>query len=361
MLPPLIEKKLEQLSARRRELEDLLSKPETLERPAVYRCHSLELGKVMKVVARYDEYLRAARELAGNEELSRSSVEDPALRQLAKEEVALLEPTVRRLSEELIDRVLVEDKDASKNVIVEIRAGVGGEEAALFAGDLFRMYSKYAERRGWKMEVMDSSPTDLGGFKEVVFSVSGEDVYRDLRYETGGHRVQRVPQTEASGRIHTSAATVAVLGEPEEVEVEIKDADIEMEFYRSGGPGGQNVNKVSSAVRIRHIPSGIVVAIQEESSQHKNRARALRVLRSRLYEHHESQRKEKEQSLRRNQIGSGDRSQRIRTYNFPQNRVTDHRLNENFNLERIVREGDLTALTEALRAHDREQRMKELL
>ena len=256
--------------------------------------------------------------------------------------------------------VLDEDKDASRNVIMEIRAGVGGLEAALFTADLLRMYTKYAERRGWKAEILDASPTDLGGFKEVILSVTGDSVHRDLRYEMGGHRVQRVPATEASGRIHTSAATVAVLGEPEDVDIEIKESDIKMDFYRSSGPGGQNVNKTSSAVRLTHIPTGLVVAIQEESSQHKNRAKAMRVLRSRLYDFHEAQRKEKEQDLRRSQIGSGDRNQRIRTYNFPQNRVTDHRINENFNLERIVVEGDLEALIEGLRAYDRDLKLKAL-
>ncbi|HVR73488.1 MAG TPA: peptide chain release factor 1, partial [Planctomycetota bacterium] len=286
--------------------------------------------------------------------------EDPLLRELAREEIARLEPILAKLTSELMDAVLVEDKDASKNVIMEIRAGTGGDEAALFAGDLLRMYSKYAERRGWKLEVLEQSPTDLGGFKQLVLSITGEFVHRDLRYEMGGHRVQRVPTTETQGRIHTSTATVAVLSEPEEVEIEIKESDIRMDFYRAGGPGGQNVNKTSSAVRLTHIPSGLVVAIQEESSQHKNRARAMRVLRSRLYDLRENERKEKEQTLRRTQIGSGDRSQKIRTYNFPQNRVTDHRINENFNLERIVHEGNLDALSEALRGHDRDQRIKEL-
>jgi peptide chain release factor 1 len=360
MLPPLVEKRLQQLVARHAELEKLLATAGIIQQQAVYVAHSKELGTAAKTVTKYREYLRASKELAENDDLGRASGEDPALRQLAKEEVARLAPIVKQLEDELIETVLVEDKDASRNVIMEIRAGVGGDEAGLFAGDLFRMYSKFAERRGWKVEVMDASPTDLGGFKEVIFSVTGDCVHRDLRYEMGGHRVQRVPETETSGRIHTSAATVAVMSEPEEVDIDVKDSDIRMDFYRAGGPGGQNVNKTSSAVRLTHLPTGLVVAIQEESSQHKNRARAMRVLRSRLYDLYESQRKEKEQSARRNQIGSGDRSQRVRTYNFPQNRVTDHRINENFNLERIVQEGDLEALTKALRVYDRDQRMKDL-
>ena len=346
--------------ARYSELEALVATPEVLASPALYKSHSKELGTLAKVVNRFREFQKLRKELGENEELGRSSGEDPALRQLAKEEVARITPIATGLADELIETVLVEDKEASRNVIMEIRAGVGGDEAALFAGDLFRMYSKYAERKGWKVELMDASPTDLGGFKEVVFSVSGDSVHRDLRYEMGGHRVQRVPETEGSGRIHTSAATVAVLSEPEEVDIEIRESDIRMDFYRAGGPGGQNVNKTSSAVRLTHLPTGLVVAIQEESSQHKNRARAMRVLRTRLYDLYEGERREKEQNTRRTQIGSGDRSQRIRTYNFPQNRVTDHRINENFNLERIVQEGDLEPMTKLLRGYDRDLRMKEL-
>lgn len=360
MLPPLIEKKLEEMRKRRGEIEELLSRPEVPGGQPAYLALARELGALRKRVARYEEYLRVLEEWRQSMAIARDSGEEQELRQLAREEAARLGLEVERLSAELVDMVLVEDKDASKNVIMEIRAGTGGEEAALFAADLFRMYCKYAERKGWTVEVMDASRTDLGGFREIVFSVAGEAVHRDLRYETGGHRVQRVPVTEASGRIHTSAATVAVLSEPEEIEVEIKDSDIRMDFYRAGGPGGQNVNKTSSAVRLTHIPTGIVVAIQEESSQHKNRARAMRVLRSRLYELYETQRKEKEQAVRRTQIGTGDRNQRIRTYNYPQNRVTDHRIRENFLLERVIGEGDLEPILRALRGYERDLRLKEL-
>jgi peptide chain release factor 1 len=360
MLPPLIEKRIQDLALRRDELREWVSSPRAAQEGAAYAARARELGILGKRVAKYDEYLRLLKEIRDNDALVRSSAEDAEIRQLAREELARLGPAAEQLAQELVDMVLVEDKDASKNVIMEVRAGVGGLEAALFAADLFRMYSKYAERKGWKIEVMDASPSDLGGFKEIVFSVTGDSVHGDLRYEMGGHRVQRVPRTEASGRIHTSAATVAVLGEPEEVDIEIRDSDIKMDFYRSSGPGGQNVNKTSSAVRLTHIPTGLVVAIQEESSQHKNRAKAMRVLRSRLYELYETQRKEKEQDIRRTQIGSGDRNQRIRTYNFPQNRVTDHRINENFNLDRIVVEGDLEPLIQALRGYERDLKMKEL-
>jgi len=358
MIPPLVEEKLRRFAERHAALEQLLADPSSLENGSLYASRSRELGILGKRVARYSEYSKVVHELADNEELAKEG--DPELRQLAREEILRLQGRAGELEEELVGMVLDEDKDASRNVIMEIRAGTGGDEAALWAADLLRMYTKYAGRRGWKTELIDASPSELGGFKEVIVSITGDSVHRDLRYEMGGHRVQRVPITEASGRIQTSMATVAVLGEAEEVDIEIKESDIKMDFYRSSGPGGQNVNKTSSAVRLTHIPTGLVVAIQEESSQHKNRAKAMRVLRSRLYDLHEAERKEKEQDIRRNQIGSGDRNQRVRTYNFPQSRVTDHRINENFNLERIVIEGDLAPLIESLRAYDRDLKLKAL-
>ncbi len=360
MLPPLIEKKLQDLSTRHAELEKQLSDPALLSNQSLYRSVSRECGGLGKIVSSYQQYVKNAKELADNEELSRAD-DDPELGELAREEVTRLKPLVSQQAQDLTDRVLVEDKHADRNVIVEIRAGTGGDEAALFAADLFRMYSKFAEKKRWKTEVLDAHPTDLGGYREIVFSLAGDTVYGDLRYEVGGHRVQRVPTTETSGRIHTSAATVAVLTEPEEVEIEINESeDLRIDYYRAGGPGGQKVNKTSSAVRITHLPTGLVVAIQDETSQHKNRAKAMRVLRSRLYDQLENERQEKERSLRRDQIGSGDRNQRIRTYNFPQNRVTDHRIGMNFNLERVVKDGDLSELLHSLRGFDRDQRLKEL-
>ena len=360
MLPPLVVEKLEKMAKRYDELEELVAKPEVIADPAQYRKYSIELGSLAKKVAKFREYQRISRELEDNDELRRSSDEDQEIRKLAEEEVEQLEPLREKLSGELVNMILVEGKDSDRNVIMEIRAGTGGNEAALFVADLYRMYSRYSEQVGWKIELLDGSPTDLGGYKSLVFSVTGEAVFRDLRYERGGHRVQRVPETEASGRIHTSAATVAVMGEAEEVEVEIKDTDLRVDFYCASGPGGQKVNKTSSAVRITHLPTGIVVAIQEESSQHKNRARAMRVLRSRIYENVEAERLKNEQNERRSQIGSGDRSQRIRTYNFPQNRVTDHRIGQNFNLEKVVHEGQLGPVFEALRTYDREQQLSRI-
>ena len=264
------------------------------------------------------------------------------------------------LLEDLQNTLVMADELHVDSVIMEIRAGTGGEEAALFARDLHDMYMRYATKRRWKVEQLDFSPSDMGGFREVIFGIKGEGVWSELGYEGGGHRVQRVPETEAQGRIHTSAATVAVLPEPEEVDMEINPADVVEHVSRAGGPGGQNVNKVSSAIRLEHDPTGITVSMREEASQHKNRAKAWRILRSRIYELYETKRRAERDSQRKTMIGSGDRSEKIRTYNFPQNRVTDHRIGLSlYHLDRIIN-GDMGELIAALREHDRQQRLKNL-
>jgi len=285
---------------------------------------------------------------------------DHEMRELAREELSGLEErrdeSVTRLKLLLVPR----DPLDEKNIITEIRAGTGGDEAALFAADLFRMYSRFAETNRWKIEVMSANEIGIGGFKEVVFSVSGKNVYENLRYESGTHRVQRVPETESGGRIHTSAVTVAVLPEAEETDIDIRQEDLRVDVYRSSGPGGQSVNTTDSAVRITHIPTGVVVTCQDEKSQHKNKAKALRVLRARLYEAEETKRRSERAKERKSQIGSGDRSERIRTYNFPQNRVTDHRINLTlYRLEEIM-QGELEEIIDALKVSAREEQLQRI-
>lgn len=351
--------KLAELEKRYIELEGKLSDPEIISNSALYTTLVKEHGSLTHIIEPYRRLREIEKGLAGAREILEGG--DKEMRELAEAEMDELEPEAGKLFDELVKVFATTDKEASKNVIMEIRAGAGGEEAALFAADLFDMYRHYAEGRGWAVEVMDSSPTDMGGFREIILGVSGRDVHRRLRYESGGHRVQRVPTTESQGRIHTSACTVAVLPEAEEVDVELDMEDVRMDFYRAGGPGGQKVNKTSSAVRLTHEPTGIVVAIQDEKSQHKNRAKALRILRSRLYDHYQSEMDRERQSMRVGQIGSGDRSQRIRTYNFPQNRVTDHRIKVTlYSLDRIIL-GELDELIEALIEYDSREKIKAVL
>lgn len=352
--------KLGQIDARYREIESLISEPAIAKDSTRLVALSKEQGKLRSMVTKYRDYLKAAAGAEEAEQMLQDGTAEPDLKALAEEELEQLSARKEQLLEEMQNTLVMADDLQIDAVILEIRAGTGGEEAALFARDLYGMYTRYAEGRRWKVEQLDFSPSEMGGFREVIFSVKGEGVWAELGYEGGGHRVQRVPETESQGRIHTSAATVAVLPEPEEVDVEIHPDDVIEHVCRSSGPGGQNVNKVSSAIKLEHIPTGITVSMQDEKSQHKNRAKAWRLLRSRLYELYESQRRAERDSQRKTMIGSGDRSSKIRTYNFPQNRVTDHRINLSlYSLDRILA-GDMEELIAAIRDYDRQQRLKNL-
>jgi peptide chain release factor 1 len=288
-----------------------------------------------------------------------SEEKDAEMRELAKEEMRELEARLSQAQERLKFLLIPRDPLDEKNIIMEIRAGTGGEEAALFVSDLFRMYSRFAETKSWKFEIMNSNETELGGFKEIVFSISGKNVYENLRYESGVHRVQRVPSTEASGRIHTSAVTVAVLPEADETEIDIRQDDLRIDVMRAGGPGGQSVNTTDSAVRIIHLPTGITVHCQDEKSQIKNKAKAMRILRARIYEMEEAKAAAERSEARKSQVGSGDRSERIRTYNFPQNRLTDHRINLTLYKLDLVMQGDVEELFDTLKLSAREELLRD--
>ena len=349
-----------QVAARAEELEQAMSVPGAASNPRTFKEMVREHQRLRDLTRAAEELRRLRQQLAGNAELLADGAGDPELAEIARAEKAELEAALPAAERTLMTLMLPPDPDDSRNTILEIRAGTGGEEAALFAGDLFRMYSKFADARGWKTGVIDASASDLGGFKEIIFSVEGTDVYKTLRYESGGHRVQRVPETEAQGRIHTSAATVAVLPEVEEIsEVEIKPEDLRIDLFCASGPGGQKVNKTESAVRLTHLPTGLVVACQDERSQNRNRDKAMRVLAARLLDLKRQQDHDKLASERKTQIGSGDRSERIRTYNFPQNRLTDHRINLTlYSLDQIM-EGKLDDVIGALQTRDVELRLAE--
>lgn len=349
--------KLEALAERHRELETLVSDPDLIKDPARYRDTMREHSRLSETMELYGEYRRVLSDLDGARSISKDE-SDPELRAMARDEARELEAKRDVLEAKLKDRLIPRDPLDDKNTIMEIRAGTGGDEAALFVADLFRMYSRYADSRKWKIEVMSLNETELGGYKEIVFSIMGDSVYESMRWESGVHRVQRVPETEASGRIHTSAVTVAVLPEAEETEVDIRPEDLRIDVMRAGGPGGQCVNTTDSAVRITHIPTGLVVHCQDEKSQIKNKAKALRILRARLFDLEESKRQAERAAERKSQVGTGDRSERIRTYNFPQNRVTDHRIDLTLYKLDLILQGDLGEIVDALKASAREAVLK---
>jgi len=348
--------KLEKLSERYRKLDEELSKPEVLQDIKRYKELSKEHKELSEIYETYEEYKKVVEDLKGAKELVRSS--EPELRELAQEEVDRLHRKLSELEEKLKFLLVPKDPNDSKNVILEIRAGAGGEEAALFVADLLRMYQKYAEEKGWRFSILSANRTGLGGYKEVIALVEGEGAYSRLKYESGVHRVQRVPVTESSGRIHTSTATVAVLPEADETEVEINPQDLKIETFRASGAGGQYVNTTETAVRITHIPTKIVVSCQDERSQFQNKQKALRILYAKLKDYYESKRREEIAKERKEQVGTGERSEKIRTYNFPQNRVTDHRVDLTLYKLQDVLEGKLDEIIDALRARELEERLK---
>jgi len=356
-IAPAIIEKLREKAERHRELTDALGDPEVAADGKRFAALLKERGQLEAAAQLCERLDKLVADRQGAESMLED--DDEEVQAMAREELEALAEQESELDHAIKGELVAEPDLHRDRVIVEIRAGTGGDEATLFAADLFRMYSKFVESRGWKQELLDCTETEVGGYKEIVFAVKGEGAWRLFRFESGGHRVQRVPQTETQGRIHTSAATVAVLPEAEDVDVEIKDEDLRIDTMRASGPGGQSVNKTSSAVRITHLPTGTVVSCQDEKSQHKNKAKGLRILRARLFEAERERKHAERAAERKSQVGSGDRSQRVRTYNYPQNRVSDHRLGANFSLEQVVA-GRLEGLFEALDERDREERIRNL-
>jgi peptide chain release factor 1 len=352
-----LRQQLERYVQRLGELDFLLSREDIMSDMVQYRAISREHAQVTQVAGRYQRYQQVEADVAA----AREMLEDPDMAEMAAEEITAGDAELLQLEDELQRLLLPKDPDDERNAFLEIRAGTGGDESALFAGDLFRMYTRHAERAGWRVEIVSANESELGGYKEVVLRIEGDAVFGQLRFESGGHRVQRVPATETQGRIHTSACTVAVLAEPDEAQaVQINPADLRIDTYRASGAGGQHINKTDSAVRITHVPTGIVAECQDDRSQHRNKAKALQVLSARIQEKERVERAAKDAALRKGLIGSGDRSDRIRTYNFPQGRLTDHRINLTLYKLLTIMEGDLTEVLAALQAAREAEQLAEL-
>ena len=350
--------KLKDVENRYQEISLKLTDPSVIADNEQYRSLMREYKNLTPIVEKYQEYRRASDAHAEAKELLAEGGLDKELHEMAQEQLLTSREEEERCAEELKILLLPRDPNDDKNVIVEIRGGAGGEEAALFAGSLYRMYSMYAERRGWKSEVLNANETELGGYKELSFSIDGEGAYSRLKFESGVHRVQRVPETESAGRVHTSTVTVAILPEVEEVEVDVNPGDLQIDTFRSSGAGGQHINKTESAIRITHLPTGIVVECQDERSQNKNKDKAMKILRSRLYEIKQREQDERIASQRKSQVGTGDRSERIRTYNFPQGRLTDHRIGLTIYRLDSVMNGDLDEVIDALITYDQAEKLK---
>jgi peptide chain release factor 1 len=358
MIDERMQNKIDRILSRYGEVESSLGNPDIVKDQKKYKELMQEFSHLSDITTGYHKYIETYKQY--NEALELAEMEDDAdMCEMARKEAETLKDEGDILLKELNVLLVPRDPLDGKNIIMEIRAGTGGDEAALFAADLYRAYSRYAEEKGWKSEIIEANETGIGGFKEIIFDISGKSVYGDLRYESGAHRVQRVPETESGGRIHTSAVTVAVLPEAEDTDIDVKQEDLKIDVFRSSGPGGQSVNTTDSAVRITHLPTGVVVICQDEKSQIKNKAKALRVLKARLFEAAEDKKQAERSADRKSQVGSGDRSERIRTYNYPQNRVTDHRINLTLYKLEAIMQGDLKEIFDALKLNAKEEALED--